>query len=60
MKNARTVASETERRWSSKKAWRASNHADQSRSDGQRSPRNDDLDLGKVSSTTEFAGVGLS
>jgi transposase InsO family protein len=42
------------------KAWRASNHADQPRSDAQRSPRSDDLDLGKVSSTPEFAGVGLS
>jgi transposase InsO family protein len=42
------------------KAWRASNHADEPRSDAHRSPRTNDLDLGKVSSTPEFAGVGLS
>lgn len=42
------------------KAWRASNHADQPRNDAQRSPRTNDLEPGKVSSTPEFAGVGLS
>ena len=42
------------------RAWRASNHANQARSDAQRSPRTDDLDLGRVSSNPEFAGVGLS
>jgi putative transposase len=41
-------------------AWRASNHADWSRSDAQRSPRTDDLGLGRVSSTPELAGAGLS
>ena len=42
------------------KAWRASNHADPSKSDAHTSPRIDDLGLGRVSSTPELAGVGLS
>ena len=41
-------------------AWRASNHADSSKSDAHRSPRIDDLGLGRVSSTPELAGIGLS
>ena len=41
-------------------AWRASNHADQSKSDAHTSPRIDDLGLGRVSSTPELAGDGLS
>jgi transposase InsO family protein len=41
-------------------AWRASNHVDQSESDAHRSPRIDDLDPGRVSSTPALAGVGLS
>jgi putative transposase len=41
-------------------AWRASNHADPPKSDAQRSPRIDNLGLGRVSSTPELAGAGLS
>jgi len=41
-------------------AWRASNHVDWLESAAQRSPRIDDLDPGRVSSTPELAGVGLS
>lgn len=41
-------------------AWRASNHVDQSKSDAQNSPRIDDLELGRVSSTPELVGAGLS
>jgi transposase InsO family protein len=41
-------------------AWRASNHVDRAKSDAQRSPRIDDLDLGRVSSTPELVGAGLS
>ena len=41
-------------------AWRASNHVDRSNSDAHRSPRIDDLGLGRVSSTPELAGAGLS
>ena len=41
-------------------AWRASNHADRSKSDAHTSPRIDDLGLGRVSSTPELAGAGLS
>jgi len=41
-------------------AWRASNHVDREKSDAHRSPRIDDLDLGRASSTPELAGVGLS
>lgn len=41
-------------------AWRASNHVEQSESDAHRRPRIDDLDPGRVSSTPEFAGAGLS
>lgn len=41
-------------------AWRASNHEDQSKSDAHTSPRIDDLGLGRVSSTPELPGAGLS
>ena len=41
-------------------AWRASNHAGQSKSDAHRSPRIDAIDLGGIRSTPELAGVGLS
>lgn len=41
-------------------AWRASNHVEQSESDAHRRPRIDDLDPGRVSSTPELAGAGLS
>jgi putative transposase len=41
-------------------AWRASNHVDRSKSDAHTSPRIDDLGLGRVSSTPELMGVGLS
>jgi transposase InsO family protein len=41
-------------------AWRASNHADQSKSDAHNRPRFDAIEPGRVSSTPEFAGGGLS